>query len=81
MIAAVSFTWAGVAYAKGATLPAMSVSQTRHAQRRGYAQASALLVVGKPFTSGGVLQASGAAMPAGLTDSQLRRLIAGRFLI
>jgi len=81
VIAAVPFTWAGLIYAKGAALSAMSASQTRHAQRRGYIQANALLVVGKPFTHGATHYSRGDAMPAGLTDPQLRRLIAGRFLI
>ena len=81
MIAAVPFVWDKVSYAKGVILPAMSVSQARHARARGYAQNNVTLVVGKPFSSGGSSFAAGASAPAGLTDLQLRRLIAGRFLI
>ena len=79
--AQMNIVWDGVRYAKGDSLPTMSVSQARHMRARGYANTAATLVVGKPFKHGGTTYASGAAMPAGLTDPQLRRLIAGRFLI
>jgi hypothetical protein len=81
VIAAVPFIWDGTTYAAGDTIPAMSVTQSRHAQRRGYIKSGATLLVGKPFSSGGSAYASGAALPAGLTDIQTRRLVAGRFLI
>ena len=79
--AQVNFSWGGVRYAKGDVLPTFRPAQMHHLRQRGYADSGTPLVVGKPFTNGGVLLASGAAMPAGLTDAQLRRLIASRHLI
>ena len=79
--AQMAFSWGGTKYTKGDLLPAFRPAQMRHLRQRGYADSGTTLVVGKPFLSGGVLLASGAAMPAGLTDAQLRRLIASRHLV
>ena len=79
--AQMAIIWDGVRYAKGDALPALSVSQLRHMRARGYANTAAVLVVGKPFTHLATHYSRGDAMPAGLTDVQLRRLIAGRYLV
>ena len=79
--AQVSFEWGGVQYAKVDPIPAFRESQMRHLRQRGYANTAATLVVGKPFTHGGTAYARGTAIPTGLTDAQLRRLVAGRYLV
>jgi hypothetical protein len=76
----VAHIWDKTVYAKGDVLPAMSVSQFRHAQERGYAQVNATLVVGKPFKHLLVNYVTGDPCPDGLTDAVTRRLVAGRFL-
>lgn len=79
--AQVTFSWGGVLYNKGDVLPLFRAAQMHHLRQRGYANSGTVLVVGKPFLNGGVAYATGAAMPAGLTDPQLRRLIASRHLV
>ena len=81
MIAQVAFAWDGVKYTKGDVLPVFNPSAMRHLSRRGYASNTAVMTVGRPFVNGTTIYAVGDATPVGLTDVQLRRLIAGRYLV
>lgn len=79
--AQIAMVWGGVRYAAGDPLPAFRPSQMRHLRARGYVNTNGALVVGKPFTHLGVAHVRGGVMPTGLSNVQLRRLIAGRYLV